>query len=677
MQEQLKIDFPEPEGFGKPEEAEPLFWVKEVRFLSRWTTERGGEIRRIQFRKGLNVVWSPPTKESDNEDQRISGHASGKTALCRMIRYVLGEEKIGTEDFRAAVTNKYHDGHVLAEIRLNGDTWCVARPFTAWTASRGVAARCESLDEFLTLDLPEGSFENFRVQMEQAAKRIVPFDALPDGSPVGLWHYFPWFTRDQEMQFAKLHAWREVDSPSLKQEHKAFLMRSIYNPLAKNELDLIAEDEQLLRSIEEDKETVSGLAWACKENLGWLSRLPDVADIDMGNVLLVDAQVLSLTKERDLLDQSGEPESDELLAAREALDRAKADYEEAVYTQSRRYDILSSEEKKLNDLENAANAPITPPHNDPPESQVRAAARHYPGRRYCSAPLDWALAHGCQEAKKYADKELAAAAEAVRAKLILREKAGESIPDQKQEVARIIALIEDGKKDIAASKARKDSAQTAYDAIKSKLTAVRTSRRDAINEALTAISRYREAFKKKADLENRIEQSKNRHKQLLAQLAAIRERGASSVGIDNYFFWVVRFVLGKMVVGKIIDSKDNLLTKCLYNDAPCSSAAIDAALNVIFDLTVLTMGIQGKSRHPRFLIHDGPRVADVSTSIYHRYFEFAENLENRANGNPNFQYIITTTEPPPERFRDKKKYLCLELNAATPEGRLLKCDLRG
>ena len=149
MQEQLKIDFPEPEGFGKPEEAEPLFWVKEVRFLSRWTTERGGEIRRIQFRKGLNVVWSPPTKESDNEDQRISGHASGKTALCRMIRYVLGEEKIGTEDFRAAVTNKYHDGHVLAEIRLNGDTWCVARPFTAWTASRGVAARCESLDEFL------------------------------------------------------------------------------------------------------------------------------------------------------------------------------------------------------------------------------------------------------------------------------------------------------------------------------------------------------------------------------------------------------------------------------------------------------------------------------------------------------------------------------------------------
>lgn len=676
MQEQLKIDFPEPEGFGKPEETEPLFWVKEVRFLSRWTMERGGEIRRIKFRKGLNVVWSPPTKESDNEDQRISGHASGKTALCRMIRYVLGEERIGTEDFRAAVTNKYHDGHVIAEIRLNGDTWCVARPFTAWTASRGVAARCDSLDEFLALDLKEGSFENFRIQMEQVAKNIVPFEALPDGSPVGLWHYFPWFTRDQEMQFANLHAWREVDSPSLKQEHKAFLMRSIYNPLAQNELDLIAEDEQLLRSIEDDKETVSGLAWACKENLSWLSRLPDVADIDMGNVLLVDAKVLNLTKERDQLDQSEASEPDELQSAREKFESAKADYQETLFTQSRRYDILFSEQKKLNDLENAANAPITPPHEDPPESQVRAAARHYPGRQYCSVPLDWAFSHGCQEAKNYANKELADAKAAVRAKVILREKAELSIPEQKQEVARIVALIENGKKDIEAAKMRNDSAQKAFDDVRKKINAARTRRRDEISEALTAIRQYREAFNKKADLEVRMEQNKNKHKKILSQLAAIRERGSSAVGIDNYFFWVVRFVLGKMVVGKIIDSKDNLLTKCLYNDAPCSSAAIDAALNVIFDLTVLTMGIQGKSRHPRFLIHDGPRVADVSTSIYLRYFEFAENLENRANGNPNFQYIITTTEPPPERFRDEK-FLRLELNAATPEGRLLKCDLRG
>ena len=97
-------------------------------------------------------------------------------------------------------------------------------------------------------------------------------------------------------------------------------------------------------------------------------------------------------------------------------------------------------------------------------------------------------------------------------------------------------------------------------------------------------------------------------------------------------------------------------------------------LNVAFDLTVLVMGIQGISKHPRFLVHDGPRVADLSKAIYNRYFEFAEDLERRAKGHPNFQYIITTTEPPPERFR-KDPYLRLELDASTQEGRLLKCNL--
>lgn len=65
---------------------------------------------------------------------------------------------------------------------------------------------------------------------------------------------------------------------------------------------------------------------------------------------------------------------------------------------------------------------------------------------------------------------------------------------------------------------------------------------------------------------------------------------------------------------------------------------------------------------------------DLSKAIYNRYFEFAEDLERRAKGHPNFQYIITTTEPPPERFR-KGPYLRLQLDASRPEDRFLKCDL--
>ncbi|MCQ2394447.1 MAG: hypothetical protein MJ249_09185, partial [Kiritimatiellae bacterium] len=74
----------------------------------------------------------------------------------------------------------------------------------------------------------------------------------------------------------------------------------------------------------------------------------------------------------------------------------------------------------------------------------------------------------------------------------------------------------------------------------------------------------------------------------------------------------------------------------------------------------------------------GGMVADTASEGFcnylRRYFELAEDLEKRAKGNPNFQYIITTTEPPPEEFC-QQPYLRLKLDASSAADRLLKCDL--
>ena len=52
MQEQLDLDIPEPEGFGVPNDPEPLFWVRELRLLSQWVDGESEEIRRVRLRKG-------------------------------------------------------------------------------------------------------------------------------------------------------------------------------------------------------------------------------------------------------------------------------------------------------------------------------------------------------------------------------------------------------------------------------------------------------------------------------------------------------------------------------------------------------------------------------------------------------------------------------------------------
>jgi hypothetical protein len=108
----------------------------------------------------------------------------------------------------------------------------------------------------------------------------------------------------------------------------------------------------------------------------------------------------------------------------------------------------------------------------------------------------------------------------------------------------------------------------------------------------------------------------------------------------------------------------------------CSNSSGTAIVSldvVLFDLAVLAMAIEGKIRHPGFLIHDSPREADLGGSIYAGLFDLARRLEDFGAA-PLFQYIVTTTTEPPEEFR-ADPWLRLELRGSPAEARLLRKDL--
>ena len=74
-------------------------------------------------------------------------------------------------------------------------------------------------------------------------------------------------------------------------------------------------------------------------------------------------------------------------------------------------------------------------------------------------------------------------------------------------------------------------------------------------------------------------------------------------------------------------------------------------------------------------MHDSPREADLAASIYVSLFNAAQELEVASGGEPAFQYIVTTTEPPPELLNKKPWVIDPILDASTEEGRLLGVDL--
>jgi len=88
-------------------------------------------------------------------------------------------------------------------------------------------------------------------------------------------------------------------------------------------------------------------------------------------------------------------------------------------------------------------------------------------------------------------------------------------------------------------------------------------------------------------------------------------------------------------------------------------------------------GCEGQGWHPRLIIHDSPREADLSPDIYRKFFLLAVDQIEAAYGDadPGFQYIVTTTEPPPPRCQQAPWLIDPVLDASTPEGRLFGMDL--
>lgn len=82
-----------------------------------------------------------------------------------------------------------------------------------------------------------------------------------------------------------------------------------------------------------------------------------------------------------------------------------------------------------------------------------------------------------------------------------------------------------------------------------------------------------------------------------------------------------------------------------------------------------------ETHHPRFILHDSPRKSDLSVSIYHRLFRVARMLEEASSGEAAFQYIVITTEAPPEELSMPPWLLDPVLDFNEAASRLLGEDL--
>ncbi len=253
-------------------------------------------IRDISLRRGLNIIWSPdPGEESAIVGRGMgSGHGAGKTLLCRLLRYCLGEDTFANDDLRRTVAEQLPTGLVGIEVLINAVQWAVLRPIG--TTRRQIVRADTTLEELVESTDPSTGIQPL---LEALDLLVVPDEGelfIPSSRPHSAWLFaLAWLTRDQECRYDHILDWRharaDTRSPVIgtAREQMVVAVRSLIGVLDQEEIRLKDERDSLAeerRSLERDltyyQRRVEQLRADLSSVLGTLDNAASGGEIELG-----------------------------------------------------------------------------------------------------------------------------------------------------------------------------------------------------------------------------------------------------------------------------------------------------------------------------------------------------------------------------------------------------------
>jgi hypothetical protein len=641
----------------------PALWIRRMLIARELSSSPEHVVRDITLRRGLNIIWTPPRADHGANAlfrSGAAGHTAGKTTLCRLIRYVLGEDGFGTKKARKRIREEFPNGWVLAEVELETRSWSVARPFAI--GPHPLCVEGGKLEDLIV----GGDRKDYSVFLNAVASVTLselPSKSFPTTEAPLLWgHVLQWLSRDQECRFADFLGWRhsasDAESPSLDVEERQFVVRSVLGLVSDAEREELLRNTQLLGQKKEAERLAPLLAHQARVDHQRVEEVLGVS-VALGSTDLFGSEtVAELRRQRARVDAN-------LLAAgaadprprlREALDHAIE-----LETNARRDldDVqarLASEKGALDVLK------------APKGQNASLLAQLPPPSGYCNVPISLARDQGCpiatsrpielaaRRSERSAQDELVALETRIGALVTMEGEKQESLTKAAQgtSVAR---------RSIFAGETRFEEERGPLLDERARLAQIERLARDA--ERAWASSKSHEESAK--SLQGEIHASYVKQEE-------IRQQGRAAMAhLSSTFDYVVRAVYGDEVRARV-DASGRSLALVVEHQGERESAALATVKLLAFDLAALTESVQGRGSFPRFLLHDGPREADMAPDIFERLFLFVRQLEACFSGEPGFQYVVTTTSRPPEELLSDP-WLRLMLSGVPAEQRLLRCDL--
>lgn len=647
---------------------DPVVWVERLAVYSAWPPSDPTRMREIQLRRGLNIVWANPEGKNP-EATRLAGHGAGKSTFCRLLRYVLNDREPGTEQFRKNFQGTLGIGWVLAEVHVANQVWLVGRPIAENAAGHhSFAFLGGSLRQEFPERPPRIGYTEYTDALDEAVLGRMQIRTLPASQKQLTWpQLIQWLSRDQEAHFRGLLEWRDNDSDSgsvtISADDRTSLVRLV--------LGLMDAKEQQLTEDHAKK--------AAKHEAKTRERTKLEFAIDRDRSALATALGRPVGDPRDsVLQIEITSHVDNLRSASSAAVRAakqSADIEplaDEVAKAHAQYEIVQTFAEDIREQIEVTEARlkgVTPKKAEPTRQSalLKSFQSFVPFEDVCSHPMDEAREARCPLARsRPRDSDIENLAHAATGEQASRFQA--ELERLRVEHQRRLKIVEEEKRTYEALQAKLTSARERH---RLELESLERPARDAaMVEAL-----HRSYTKGCEDLETLHAELKELHseKEALNDVLKVLTKQHDKLveRFTRLFHHVAQHMLANAITGRVVFAGKAIEPRLSYK-GDRDSAALKVTKWVAFDLAALALGLTAEEAfHPRFLLHDSPRESDMAPVIYGGLFYAARELEGDYGECAPFQYVVTTTEPPPEEFR-QSPWLRLELDASTKEGRFLR-----
>lgn len=645
---------------SQPVRTQPRLWVEAL-----WLVESREPLvltRTINLHTGLNIVWAKESASNDASGLASAGHGVGKTSLCLLLRYVLGDDAPAIATLRSKAAGSFPKGGVAAKVHVDGAVWVVFRPYGLY--SHSLAAQCDALDRLFDGTAPN-DFDGYGRALEQFSIGRLAARSLPGtNQPLEWRHLLAWCIREQRTRFDGFYHWREGEGLGFKRWRRdpPLLVGSVLG-LVDQALD------QLLRDIEAKQKQVD----QCKERIPELERAPVFALAHADRQLRF--KVRAEEDEPVFATTIGESVESRVQAA---LQKAESDERGWEREAEQADEALAQEQVRLHELIKARD--LAKVENEMAKSLVDAKLEDYErlskvrdrlaGLEGRCEPGNIEFS-GCEHVQqnkttvnmtwfqdgKQAKTDASLFAARHQASTVALDKAEKAVSDQEKLIAKKRPELHRLRVRIATSETSRTFLKQSWDDLQLKHTqrdqgadtAELTDARKQLLEFESALNSLRAA-----EVAQRSQQS-SRVDAIKALTAAVSTRLLGAAGH-------ARFVPGHEVRPFEVarGGEAYQVLEVLLGDIVC----------------LLDSAVSEASNHPGFLVHDCPREADMSELLYREFFlaaaEAAEQLGE--GGMAPFQFIVTTTSAPPEELGGAP-HVVLELAPGADEALLFKRQL--